>query len=226
VSNRPHYFIRPGMDVYNALQDRYLGSVVRVIHNTPTTPADRVRTAAPSSSAHDAGTTAPSLSADDVGTVAPSLSVDGVGTVAPGCLSRRMSARAQGNSPEQPEHHQDASTTDDDAEHSSDIAEHSRGSAPIVHEEGAVTGHAEPRGNRTLGEDLGPVPTARFGNTGPHRQSAGQEYATNVRDLQPDVSHFLVRPGRINLGFLTRPFTVPSSAVLSTSMERIVIDWE
>jgi hypothetical protein len=39
-----------------------------------------------------------------VGTTALSLSVDGVGTAAPGCLSRRMSARAQGHHLPLPNH--------------------------------------------------------------------------------------------------------------------------
>jgi hypothetical protein len=148
----PHLFVRPGMDVYSARQDRYVGSVVRVIHDTP------------------------SISAG-------------------GKAERTGSASA-------------------------------RGDAPIVHEEGNVVGHGVERGTRMLGEEMGPVPTMAAGNTGPARQSAGEEYATAVRDLEPDVSHFLVRPGRINLGPLTRTVTIPASAVLSVSMERVVVDWE
>jgi hypothetical protein len=98
--------------------------------------------------------------------------------------------------------------------------------APLVHEEGNVTGHADERGTRMLGEEMGPVPTVAAGNTGPTRQSAQREYATDVRDTAPDVSHFLVRPGRINLGPLTRTVRIPSSAVIGISMERIVVDWD
>jgi hypothetical protein len=152
VSDGPRFFIRPGMDVYNSRQDRYLGSVVRVVHDTP--------------------------------------------SIAGGNKAERTASRDVGDS------------------------------ASIVHEEGAVTGHVESRGKRTLGEDLGPVPTARFGNTGPDRQSAGNEYATGIRDLPPDISHIMVRPGRMNFGPFTPTFTVSSSEILSSSMERIVLDWE
>ena len=100
------------------------------------------------------------------------------------------------------------------------------GDAPMVHDEGNVTGHAEPAGKRMLGESRGPVPTGQFGNTGPDRQSAGQGYATQVRDTPPDVAYFLVRPGRVNWWFLTPTFSVPISAVRSISMERVVVDWE
>jgi hypothetical protein len=100
------------------------------------------------------------------------------------------------------------------------------GDAPIVHEEGNVTGHADQRGTRMLGEEMGPVPTIAAGNTGPTRQSAQREYATDVHDMAPDVSHFLVRPGRINLGPLTHAVTIPSSAVIGISMVRIVVYWD
>ena len=152
MTGHPRFFIRRGMDVYSVHQDRYLGSVIRVVH-------------------------------DD-------------SSVAPGDKAERTASAGIGSD------------------------------APMVHEEGNVTGHAEHRGVRILGEEKGPVPTIASGNTGPNRQSAGEEYATGLRGLQPDVSHFLVRPGRINLGVLTRPLTVPASAVVSISMERIVVDWE
>jgi hypothetical protein len=148
----PHFLIRPGMDVYTARQDRYLGTVVGVVHDTA--------------------------------------------SVAPGGKAERTASSRVGSD------------------------------RPMVHEEGNVTGHAEQRGTRMLGEEMGPVPTMATGNTGPTRQSAGEDYATHVRDIQPDVSHFLVRPGRINFGPLTRALTIPASALVSVSMERIVVNWE
>ena len=148
----PAFFIRPGMDVYNHRQDRYLGTVVRVFHGAP--------------------------------------------QVATGDQAQKTGSAGVG------------------------------GNAPMVHEEGNVTGHAEARGKRMLGEEMGPVPTIAAGNTGPILQSAGQEYAIGIRDIQPDVSHFTVRPGRINLGPLTPALTISASALVSISMERIVVDWD
>lgn len=152
MTNDIRLFIRPGMDVYSARQDRYIGAVIRVIHGT-----------------------------------------------AAGSGGGQAKAPARGAAP---------------------------GNASLVHEEGNVAGHGEARGRRMLGEEMGPVPTLGLGNTGPTRQSAGGEYATGVRDGGPDVSHFLVRPGRMNLGPLTRAITIPATAVLSVSLERIVVDWE
>jgi hypothetical protein len=140
------------MDVYSMGQERYLGSVVRVIHDEP--------------------------------------------SIAGGDKAQRTG--------------------------SGDVG----GSTSMVHEEGNVTGHANAAGNRMLGESRGPVPSAHLGNTGPERQSAGQEYATGIRDIPPDVAYFLVRPGRMNWGIFTPTFSVPASAVRSIAMERIVVDWE
>jgi hypothetical protein len=148
----PNLYIRPGMDVYSTRQDRYLGSVVRVIHGEPS--------------------------------VAPDDKAQRTGSAGP------------------------------------------PGDAPMVHEEGNVTGSSEPEGKLALGESRGPVPSGQLGNTGPDRQSAGQGYATRVRDIPPDVAYFLVRPGRVNWWFLTPTFSVPTSAVRSISMERVVVDWE
>jgi hypothetical protein len=94
----------------------------------------------------------------------------------------------------------------------------------LVHEEGRTVDPTRHVGRQQLGEEMGPFPTMAVGNTGPRRQSAGDHYATEVRDLQPDVLYFAVRPGRLNLGPLTRPLYVPTSAVHSVSMERIVLD--
>ncbi len=147
----PRLHIRPGMDVYSAYQNQYLGSVVRVWQGR--------------GAASSAGTP----SRDSGNTLAA-------------------------------------------------------GNAPMVHEEGNVVGHAEYRGNRVLGEDLGPFPTGAAGNSGPLNQSAGHEFATGRADPLANVRYFAVRPGRINLGLLTRPFYVPTSAIHSLSMERVVLD--
>lgn len=96
-------------------------------------------------------------------------------------------------------------------------------SHPLVHEEGHVGGHASHQGNRQNGEAMGPFPTASIGNHGPTRQSAAADYATGRSDDLTDVIAFVVRPGRLNLGILTRPFYVPSTAVHSVSMERVVL---
>jgi hypothetical protein len=88
------------------------------------------------------------------------------------------------------------------------------------------SGSAGHRATRMLGEEMGPVPTIALGNTGPLRQSAAEVYGTSIQDLAPDVSHFLLRPGRLNLGPLTSPIEVPVSDILSISMDRIVLDWE
>lgn len=40
------------------------------------------------------------------------------------------------------------------------------------------------------------------------------------------IERFLVRPGRLNLGFLARPLSIPSSAIRTISLERIALDVE
>ncbi len=147
----PRLHIRPGMDVYSAYQNQYLGSVVRVWQGT------------------GAASSAGQPSRDAGNTLAA-------------------------------------------------------GNAPMVHEEGNVVGHAEHRGNRVLGEDLGPFPTSAAGNSGPLNQSAEHEFGTGRADPLANVRYFAVRPGRINLGLLTKPFYVPTSAIHSLSMERVVLD--
>lgn len=99
-------------------------------------------------------------------------------------------------------------------------------SHPLVHEEGQIVTHAGSQGNRQNGESMGPFPTARLGNHGPQTQSAEADYATHQFDDLTSVISFTVRPGRINLGIFTRPFYVPSTAVHSISMERVVVDVE
>jgi hypothetical protein len=96
-------------------------------------------------------------------------------------------------------------------------------SHPLVHEEGRVASHAADQGRREHGEAMGPFPTVDVGNHGPISQSADADYATGRSLEGVDVVSFAVRPGRLNLGFLTRPFYIPSAAVLSISMERIVL---
>lgn len=101
--------------------------------------------------------------------------------------------------------------------------EHVMSGPSLTHEEGHEVSPTEHAGSRMLGESLGPFPTAGAGNTGPQRQSAQGEYATGTH--QPgDIVFFAVRPGRINLGFLTPPLFVPVSAVRSVSLERVVLD--
>lgn len=98
---------------------------------------------------------------------------------------------------------------------------------PILsQEQGAQMGSTAPerRGTRTLGEEIGPVPTMALGNTGPPRQSAGAAYATHPDSHVPDVTHMAVRPGRLNLGPLSPPVYVPVEAVCALSMERVVIE--
>jgi hypothetical protein len=93
-----------------------------------------------------------------------------------------------------------------------------------VHEEGQVVGHAAEQGDRMSGEEMGPVPTIGRGNSGPVAQSAANDYATMKRHEQgAGVVYFAVNPGRLNLGPLTRRYYVPTSAVRSISMERIVL---
>ena len=94
---------------------------------------------------------------------------------------------------------------------------------PLVHEEGHVGNHAGGQGERQHGESMGPFPTESMGNGGPTSQSAASDYATRQIDERTNVISFAVRPGRLNLGILTRPFYVPSAAVHSISMERVVL---
>lgn len=82
----------------------------------------------------------------------------------------------------------------------------------------------ERRGERVLGEELGPVPTIGLGNSGPVRQSAGDGYATHPDSPAPNVTHMAVRPGRLNLGILTPVVYVPVNAVQCLSMERVVVE--
>jgi hypothetical protein len=96
-------------------------------------------------------------------------------------------------------------------------------SHPLVHEEGHVEQHATSQGKRQNGEAMGPFPTMSVGNRGPAAQSAEADYATGQSDERTNVISFAVRPGGLNLGILTRPFYIPSTAVHSISMERIVL---
>lgn len=80
---------------------------------------------------------------------------------------------------------------------------------------------------RSLGEDLGPFPTRAVGNTGPAQQAAGQHYATMRRDALPEVVYFVVRisrPGVLNP--FGQKLYIPVSAILSLSMERIVVNMQ
>jgi len=78
-------------------------------------------------------------------------------------------------------------------------------------------------GNPQLGEAAGPFPTVSVGNTGPNQQSAANDYASAAEKVA-QVRLLTVRPGRISLGFMTRPLYVPVAAVTEVSMERVVLD--
>lgn len=100
------------------------------------------------------------------------------------------------------------------------------GNPDLVHEEGGQVSPTDYRAERRLGEEMGPVPTIALGNTGPEEQSAEQRYATDLHGPERRAAYLVVRPGRINLGFLTPPLWVPIGAVQSVSMERVVLDVE
>lgn len=94
-------------------------------------------------------------------------------------------------------------------------------SAALVHEEDHTVSPSHYQGQRTLGEEMGPFPTIAMGNTGPGRQSAGQNYAIDQPEETAGSACFVVRPGRINP--LARPLYIPVSAVHSISLERVVL---
>lgn len=152
--------IRPGMDVYSAYQDQYIGSVVGVRRRTER----------------------------DTGQVVSSPASE-----------RGAGARETGSAPEAVQ-----------------------GIPNLVHEEGASAQPVGYVGHRQLGEEMGPVPTAEAGNTGPLNQSAQHAYATGAAE-PASLTAFVVRPGRINLGPLTRPLYIPPAAIHSISMERVVL---
>jgi hypothetical protein len=97
------------------------------------------------------------------------------------------------------------------------------GNPALVHEEQATVSPTDVKLKQQLGEEMGPVPTMRFGNTGPVNQSAGRHYATGTEGDLSEIVSLTVRPGRINLGFLTGPLWIPASAIRSISMERVVL---
>ncbi len=112
------------------------------------------------------------------------------------------------------------------AEETGSSASAVEGNPELVHEEGARVSPTEHLAPRQLGEEMGPVPTIAFGNTGPEEQSAAQHYATGLHGPERKAEYLVVRPGRINLGILTPPLWVPVAAVRSVSMERVVVDVE
>jgi hypothetical protein len=99
-----------------------------------------------------------------------------------------------------------------------------RSTPNLIHKEGHDVDPTWFVGSKQLGEEMGPFPTMAVGNTGPIRQSASQNYATEPGDELANVAYFALRPGRINLGPLTRLLYVPTAAVISVSMDRIVLD--
>lgn len=92
----------------------------------------------------------------------------------------------------------------------------------LQHEGGGSTDPTRVIGRRITGEEEGPRPTASLGNTGPRNQSAGRAYATDARDRFEGVVYFSVRPGALNP--FARCMYVPTAAVMSMSMERVVLD--
>jgi len=149
----PSLRIRPGMDVYGAYQNEYIGTVTRIWEGQPA--------------------------------VSPAAG--------------RNLARETGSS-------------------RGDVNQDVR----LEHEEGGTVSPTRVIGSRMLGEEMGPFPTIAAGNRGPINQDASHNYATD--NAAPGVVLFAVRPGRINLGPLTPPLYVPSAAVRSISMERVVLD--
>lgn len=91
----------------------------------------------------------------------------------------------------------------------------------LSHGEEARVFPAEQVGNSASGEELGPFSTQVVGNSGPLNQSAACAYATVPATDQVGVVRFAVRPGRLNP--FARPLYIPTTAVHSISMERIVL---
>jgi hypothetical protein len=101
-----------------------------------------------------------------------------------------------------------------------------QGNPELVHEEGHTVDPTRHLSEHTLGEEMGPVPSIALGNDGPLSQSARQQYATEPHGDLDDVLAFAVRPGRLNLGFLSPVRWVPAERVRSLSMDRIILDVE
>lgn len=77
--------------------------------------------------------------------------------------------------------------------------------------------------SETNGEMLGPMPTASIGNPGPRNQSAQREYATT-----PSTDRS-IGDGSLTVGKwwgLVDRRHVPIDAILSVSLERIVLSWK
>ncbi|HZS94190.1 MAG TPA: hypothetical protein VFA78_05290 [Chloroflexota bacterium] len=115
-----------------------------------------------------------------------------------------------------------ASGTENSARETGSTIEAVRGNPPLQAEGGAAVSPTAHIGSKTLGEELGPFPTEALGNDGPINQSAARKYGTG--GSEPDVVLFAVRPGRINLGPLTPPLYIPTAAVRSVSMARVILD--
>lgn len=71
------------------------------------------------------------------------------------------------------------------------------------------------------GELLGPMPTQMIGNRGPRTQSARGKYATQTDDRRPIGRGALV----VGRQFLPGRRTIPLDAVLSVSLERVVLKY-
>jgi len=97
----------------------------------------------------------------------------------------------------------------------------------LKHEEERTVSPTAHVGSKLLGEEMGPFPTIGVGNTGPVNQSAEHEYATAADDRLAGVVCFAVRPSRPGgenlFNLLARSLYVPTSAVHSVSMDRVVL---
>ena len=93
--------------------------------------------------------------------------------------------------------------------------------AHLVQEEGDRASPLKHARSQQSGEEMGPFPTIEVGNAGPINQSASHDYA--IVPLEDEgIVWFAVRPGRWNP--FARALCLPTSAVRSVSMERIVVD--
>jgi hypothetical protein len=88
-----------------------------------------------------------------------------------------------------------------------------------VERESPRAGHI---GSKQSGEEMGPYPTLALGNTGPAHQAAAASYATQPRGMMRGVVYFVVRPEPFNP--LAKPLYIPTTAVRSISMERVILD--
>ena len=75
-----------------------------------------------------------------------------------------------------------------------------------------------------FGEELGPFPTVRVGNTGPDSQSRVNDYGTHGQEALGSVAGIVVRPGRVNP--FARPLYIPLRFIRSIAMDRLILNVE